>query len=137
MLSLRIGLARCLAVAATLLAVFVFPAEPARAQVQTSPTASNLPPTRLKVTSNLVVVRVVVRDAQGKPVKGLRKEDFKLFDAGKEQPIAQFEVESAVSHLRLRWRLVSQNKQSQRFLSHCPDGFWLSTLTTSTPTILT
>jgi VWFA-related protein len=96
MLSLRIGLARCLAVAATLLAAFVFPVKPARAQVQTNTTANDLPATRLKVTSNLVVVRVVVRDAQGKPVKGLRKEDFKLFDSGKEQPIAQFEVESAV-----------------------------------------
>src|ERR1700734_1503284 len=96
MLSLRIGLARCLAIAATLLAAFVFPVKPARAQVQTNTTANNLPPTRLRVTRNLVVVRVVVRDAQGKPVQGLRKEDFKLFDSGKEQPIAQFEVESAV-----------------------------------------
>jgi VWFA-related protein len=96
MLSLRIGLARCLAIAATLLAAFVFPVKPARAQVQTNTTANNLPATRLRVTSNLVVVRVVVRDAQGKPVQGLRKEDFKLFDSGKEQPIAQFEVESAV-----------------------------------------
>jgi VWFA-related protein len=96
MLSLRIGLARCLAIVATLLAAFVFPVKSARAQVQTNTTASNLPATRLKVTSNLVVVRVVVRDAQGKPVKGLRKEDFKLFDSGKEQPIAQFEAESAV-----------------------------------------
>ncbi len=96
MLSLRIRLAPSLAIAATLLAAFVFPVKPARAQVQTNTTASNLPATRLKVNSNLVVVRVVVRDAQGKPVKGLGKEDFKLFDSGKEQPIAQFEVESAV-----------------------------------------
>ena len=28
-------------------------------------------------------------------MKGLRKEDFKLFDSGKEQPITQFEVDSA------------------------------------------
>jgi VWFA-related protein len=96
MLSLRIRLAPSLAIAATLLAAFVFPVKPARAQVPTNTTASNLPATRLKVTTNLVVVRVVVRDAQGKPVKGLRKEDFKLFDSGKEQPIAQFETESAV-----------------------------------------
>ena len=95
MLSLRIRLAPSLAIAATLLAALVFPFKPASAQVQTNATASNLPATRLKVTSNLVVVRVVVRDAQGKPVKGLRKEDFKLFDSGKEQPIAQFEVEDA------------------------------------------
>ena len=96
MLSLRIRLGPSLAIAATLFATFIFPVKSARAQVQTNTTASNLPATRLKVTTNLVVVRVVVRDAQGKPVKGLRKQDFKLFDSGKEQPIAQFEVESAV-----------------------------------------
>lgn len=96
MLSLRIRLAPSLAIAATLLAAIVFPVKSARAQAQTNTTANNLPAPKLKVTSNLVVVRVVVRDAQGKPVKGLRKEDFKLFDSGKEQPIVQFEAESAV-----------------------------------------
>ena len=96
MLSLRIRLAPSLAIAATLLAAFVFPERSARAQAPTNTTASNLPTTQLKVTTNLVVVRVVVRDAQGKPVNGLRKEDFKLFDSGKEQPIAQFEAEPAV-----------------------------------------
>src|ERR1017187_5693927 len=50
-------------------------------------------PFQFIVASNLVVVRVVVRDAQGKPVEGLQKEDFKLFDRGKEQSIAQFEAE--------------------------------------------
>jgi VWFA-related protein len=92
-LSLRIRLAAPLAIAATL---FVIPVRPARAQVQTNTSASNLPATQLKVTSNLVVVRVVVRDAQGNAVNGLRKEDFKLFDSGKEQPIVQFETESSV-----------------------------------------
>src|SRR5580698_655366 len=96
MLSLRIRLPPSLAIAATLLAACLFPATPAKAQVQTNSSAGNPPATRLQVTSNLVVVRVVVRDAQGKPVKGLRKEDFKLFDSGKEQSIAQFEVEAAV-----------------------------------------
>ena len=48
---------------------------------------------RLKVESNLVVVRAVVRDAQGKPVENLGKEDFRLLDKGKEQSIAHFEVE--------------------------------------------
>jgi VWFA-related protein len=99
MLNLRIRLASPPAIAATLLAAIVFPAKSAISQVQTNTTASNRPATQLKVTSNLVVVRVVVRDARGKPVKGLRKEDFKLFDSGKEQPIAQFEVEDAVEPL--------------------------------------
>ncbi len=94
--SRRIRLPSPLAIAATLLAAFASPAEPSRAQVQTNTGASTLPTTRLKVTTNLVVVRVVVRDAQGKPVNGLRKEDFNLFDSGKQQPIAQFEAESAL-----------------------------------------
>jgi VWFA-related protein len=50
-------------------------------------------PFKVQVKSNLVVVRVVVRDSKGKPVEGLKKEGFKLFDQGKEQSIAQFEVE--------------------------------------------
>jgi VWFA-related protein len=58
--------------------------------------AENQTRPRVKVTSSLVVLRVVVRDAQGKPVQGLQKEDFKLFDQGKEQPITQFEAGSYV-----------------------------------------
>jgi VWFA-related protein len=50
---------------------------------------------RLKVASNLVLVRVVVRDAQGKPVENLQKKDFRIFDRGKEQSISQFEVETS------------------------------------------
>jgi VWFA-related protein len=52
---------------------------------------------RLKATSTLVVLRVVVRDAQGRPVENLKKEDFKLFDRGQEQTITQFAVETSVS----------------------------------------
>jgi VWFA-related protein len=47
----------------------------------------------LKVTSNLVVVRAVVTDASGRFVGGLHEGDFKIFDRGKEQTIAHFEVE--------------------------------------------
>jgi VWFA-related protein len=57
--------------------------------------AQNETPFQLKATSSLVVVRVVVRDAQGKPVENLKKEDFKLFDRGKEQSIEQFDVETS------------------------------------------
>jgi VWFA-related protein len=96
MLGLRIRLTSHLAIAAAMFATSVFPAKSAISQVQTNNIASNLPETQLKVTSNLVVVRVVVRDAQAKPVNGLRKEDFRLFDSGKEQPIVQFEAESTV-----------------------------------------
>lgn len=45
--------------------------------------------------SNLVVVPVVVRDKQGKPVTGLTRNDFKLSDEGKQQTISQFEEEGS------------------------------------------
>ncbi len=61
----------------------------------TVPSTESQTPFQLKVSSNLVVVRVVVRDAEGKPVEDLQREDFKLFDQGKEQSISQFEVETS------------------------------------------
>jgi VWFA-related protein len=51
--------------------------------------------TTVKVEVNLVPVRVVVRDAKGNAVGGLRKEDFQLFDRGKPQEIKEFSVEEA------------------------------------------
>jgi len=50
-------------------------------------------PTTFKVNVKLVVVRAVVRDSEGHAVGNLRKEDFLVFDKGKLQAIAQFEVE--------------------------------------------
>jgi VWFA-related protein len=44
----------------------------------------------LKVPVNLVLVRVVVRDAAGHPVGNLKKEDFQLFDDRKAQSISHF-----------------------------------------------
>jgi VWFA-related protein len=39
---------------------------------------------------NLVLVPVVVRDSQGRPIANLTKEDFQLFDKGKRQAILSF-----------------------------------------------
>src|ERR1017187_5642945 len=46
-----------------------------------------------KAETNLVLVPVVVRDAKGEAVANLSKADFRLFDNGKEQAIANFSVE--------------------------------------------
>jgi VWFA-related protein len=73
----------------------------AQGQTQPAPDAPEIraresaPPFQIKVETNLVMVRVVVRDAKGHPVDGLRKEDFRLFDSGKPQEITGFSVETA------------------------------------------
>jgi VWFA-related protein len=51
------------------------------------------PTFKLQSERNLVLVRVVVRDAKGATVDNLRKEDFQLFDHGKLQTISQFSME--------------------------------------------
>ena len=50
-------------------------------------------PATFKVNVKLVVVRAVVRDAQGHAIGNLHKEDFQVFDRGKPQVITQFEVQ--------------------------------------------
>jgi VWFA-related protein len=52
-----------------------------------------------KVRVNLVLVRVVVRDAAGNVVADLKKEDFQLFDNRKPQAISTFAVETPDSHV--------------------------------------
>ncbi|MFZ0960486.1 MAG: VWA domain-containing protein [Terriglobia bacterium] len=53
------------------------------------------PTFKLQAERNLVMVRVVVRDAKGAAVDNLRKEDFELFDRGKPQTILEFSIEKA------------------------------------------
>src|SRR5216683_1766094 len=55
-------------------------------------------PATVRVRVNLVLVRVVVRDGQGKVITGLRKEDFQLSDNRKPQMISTFSVETPESH---------------------------------------
>lgn len=50
---------------------------------------------QLKVERNLVVVRVIVRDRDGRVKEGLGKDDFLLFDNGKPQTISHFSIEKA------------------------------------------
>jgi hypothetical protein len=52
-------------------------------------------PATFSTKVNLVMVPVVVRDAKGKAIGTLEKEDFQLFDKGKPQVITRFAVEKA------------------------------------------
>jgi VWFA-related protein len=79
------------------------PAEPAKPQASAANdnaevSSRDTAPT-FRVRVNLVLVRVVVRDQQGKVVPNLRKEDFLLSDNRKPQTISTFSVETPESHV--------------------------------------
>jgi VWFA-related protein len=45
-----------------------------------------------RIDTKLVEIPVVVRDNRGRPVEGLRREDFEVFDVGRKQKITSFVV---------------------------------------------
>ena len=55
-------------------------------------------PATFKVRVNNVLVRVVVRDSQGKVIPNLKKEDFQLYDGRKLQTITSFAIENPRTH---------------------------------------
>src|SRR5580700_2896731 len=65
------------------------PQPPADAQTQTQ-----APKTSIRVTSELVLANVVVRDRKGNLVRDLKKDDFTLFEDGKKQEISTFDFEN-------------------------------------------
>jgi VWFA-related protein len=69
-------------------------ATPAPAPAPNEEVSSHDTPATFKVRVNLVLVRVVVRDSQGKVVSHLKKEDFQLYDNRKLQTISSFNVET-------------------------------------------
>jgi VWFA-related protein len=73
-------------VAATLLAV--------NASAQAPQPPQQQPQYRVHVTSELVLVNVVVRDKKGNLVRDLKKDDFTLLEDGKRQAISTFDFEN-------------------------------------------
>jgi VWFA-related protein len=61
-------------------------------QTSESSTRQSGPTVRVKVS--LVTVKVVVRDGGGKPVSGLSKESFEIYDQGKRQAIYAFDAQA-------------------------------------------
>lgn len=49
---------------------------------------------RIKVTAELVLVNVVVRNKKGNLIHGLKREDFTLLEDGRKQDISTFDVEN-------------------------------------------
>ena len=74
-------------------------AEKPVSQSQTQEIASHDSPATCKVRVNLVFVRVVVRDSNGKVISNLKKEDFELADNRKLQIISTFAAETPGSHV--------------------------------------
>ncbi len=65
------------------------------AHAQNAPqTQPQQPQYRMHVTSELVLVNVVVRDKKGNLVRDLKKEDFTLLEDGKRQNVSTFDFEN-------------------------------------------
>lgn len=69
-----------------LYASLAMPARPQNAAQENKP-----PIPTLKTRARLVLVDVVVTDNKGEPVPGLKKEDFEVFEDGKDQTVSGFE----------------------------------------------
>src|ERR1700741_3919787 len=78
---------------ATLLAMNTFSAR-AQDSSQSPQTPTQQPQYRVRVTSELVLVNVVVRDKKGDLVRDLKKEDFTLLEDGKKQAISAFDFQN-------------------------------------------
>ena len=62
----------------------------------------------LKANAELVLTNVIVRDAKtGEPIRGLKQNDFKIFENGKEQQIDSFDFESVDMATPLKEATVS------------------------------
>jgi VWFA-related protein len=66
---------------------------PAQRPRRVLPAQTQEPDDVLRIDTDLVAVDVTVADVQGAPMRNLRKEDFKLYADGIEQPVSFFQVE--------------------------------------------
>jgi VWFA-related protein len=92
-------LASCAAIAGAVLIGLLLRSPVARSQQSEAPevaTQESQPAFKIQTQRNLVVIRAVVRDAKGRAVGILRKEDFRVTDNGKPQEITHFSVETPI-----------------------------------------
>ena len=80
-----------MSVMASLLILISFLSWPLSAQDRKHETTQEATP--FKLSTELVSLTVTVTDRQGRPITGLRREDFKLYENGVEQPLNFFNPE--------------------------------------------
>src|SRR5215510_2279243 len=81
-------------IAITLIVALLFSSLSAQTPAPQSQKTSQQGAFRIKVESELVLVNVVARDKQGRPVQDLKAEDFTLLEDGKAQHITTFDSEN-------------------------------------------
>src|SRR5678815_4252060 len=54
----------------------------------------------LRFDTDLVSVDVTAMDAEGRPIRNLRQEDFKVFSDGVEEPVSFFQIEQREGEAR-------------------------------------
>jgi VWFA-related protein len=74
---------------------------PVQAAAATSPAEGSEPVTTIKVKTRAVVVDVVVTDAKGHPIRGLRKQDFQVTEDAKPQDVRSFRESSDADGARV------------------------------------
>ncbi len=67
-----------------------------------------------RASANLVIVTVFVRDAQGRPVKGLTKDDFVVTENGKPQTLRVFEFQQIEEAAAGEARMTGEEGATQR-----------------------
>jgi VWFA-related protein len=92
-LVLRLGVAVLLAVGLCVPQAQLQAAAPQEPQPPEMRTEETAPGFSVKAQRNEVLVRVVVRDASGKAISNLTKDDFRLYDNGKPQAVSAFLTE--------------------------------------------
>ena len=81
------------------------------------PQPDTQPTTTLRVTSDLVLTNVVVRDRKtGQPVRGLTRDDFTILEDGKPQQITSFDAENVDQAAALRPPSVAQGASGRAAL---------------------